>query len=66
MNVQRTQIPNVKPNVKIPIDCWTDSVQIPHVPVNVTVQTLFNLIAQINVKKKERLWHWILQISLGV
>ena len=66
LNVQHIQNHDVWPNVNPPADCLKNSVQILHVPVNVSVQTLFTLIVKGNVRKKERSQYWVPEISLVV
>ena len=66
MNAQHTQSHSVWPNVNLPTDWWEDSVQILHVLVNVTVHSLLELIAKINVRKKEKSQHWVSQINSDV
>ena len=52
--------------MNLPTDCWKNSTQIPGVPVNVTVQTLFTLIVKSIVRKKAKSQHSDTQISLAV
>ena len=55
MNAQHTLSHNVKPDANLLVHYWENSMEIPHVPVNVSVQTLPNLTVKCNATKKEKL-----------